>query len=110
MPKRAKGLSAVGLRSLPPGRHADGGGLYAVIALGSRTWAFRYQRHGRRREMGLGSIEAISLAAARLRAREASDLLARGIDPIDAREAAEAARKAPVALPPVTFAQAVDDY
>jgi integrase len=110
MPKRAKGLSAVGLRSLPPGRHADGGGLYAVVAPGSRTWAFRYQRHGKRREMGLGSIEAVSLAAARQRAREASDLLAKGIDPIDAREAAEAARKAPAAPPPVTFAQAVDDY
>jgi len=109
VPKRAKGLSAVGLRSLPPGRHADGGGLYAVIAPGSRTWAFRFQRHGKRREMGLGSIDTVTLSMARQLARQASELLAKGVDPIDARGAAAATQKA-VGPAQVTFAQAVDEY
>ena len=110
MPKRAKGLSAVALKTLPPGRHADGGGLYAVIAPGSRTWMFRYQRDGLRREMGLGTMEAVSLAAARQRAREARERLAAGDDPVEARKALAASQRVLAAPAPVTFAQAVDAY
>lgn len=110
MPKRAKGLSAVGLKTLPPGRHADGGGLYAVIAPGSRTWAFRYQQHGRRREMGLGSMEAVPLARAREKAAQARRQLDMGEDPINLRDAAEQALRAPPPPPATTFADAVDAY
>jgi len=110
MPKRAKGLSAVGLDHLPEGRHADGGGLYAVITPASRTWAFRYQRAGKRHEMGLGGMKGLSLAKARKAAKAAADLVAVGIDPIEARAAAEAEKNAPPPSAPTTFAEAVQAY
>lgn len=110
MPKRAKGLSAVGLDHLPLGRHADGGGLYAVISEKSRTWAFRYQRAGKRHEMGLGPMQSVSLATARKKAKAAAAQLEEGKDPIAARAEAEAEAAAPPPTPPTTFAEAVDDY
>ena len=60
---------------------------------GSGKWVWRYSFLGRRRDMGLGSQSAISLAEARkLRDRWAS-VLARGDDPISIRETErEAAR------------------
>jgi len=49
----------------------DGGGLYLrVAAAGSRSWVFRFQLAGKRRDMGLGSYPEISLAEARSRATE----------------------------------------
>jgi Arm domain-containing DNA-binding protein len=45
-----------------PGRYADGAGLYLQITpAGVRSWLFRYMRHGRAREMGLGPLHTISL-------------------------------------------------
>lgn len=110
MPKRAKGLSAVGLDHLPLGRHADGGGLYAVVTEKSRTWAFRYQRAGKRHEMGLGPMQSVSLASARKKAKAAAAVLEEGKDPIAARAEAEAQAAAPPPPPPTTFAEAVEDY
>lgn len=70
-----------------PGRYADGGNLYLVVALGgSRSWAFLYRDGTRQREMGLGSVTAVSLARARELAAQARGLLAEGIDPLDARK------------------------
>jgi integrase len=91
MPKRAAGLTArqVETRRLP-GLFADGGGLYLqVTASGARSWIFRYQLAGRRRDMGLGSAErfGVTLAEARERARAARRLVEEQIDPIDARRA-----------------------
>jgi Arm DNA-binding domain len=88
MPKKAKGLSALGVKSARPGLHADGGGLYLrVEPTGARSWIFRYRMGGRRRGMGLGSTDTFSLAEARERAREARQSLANGIDPIEAKRA-----------------------
>ena len=64
MAKKLTAAQAERLRD--PGRHACGGGLYLqVTSTGSRSWLFRYQRHGRAREMGLGAYPVIGLAAAR---------------------------------------------
>ena len=47
----------------------DGGGLYLrVSATGSKSWVFRFQLDGKRRDMGLGPFPDISLADARGRA------------------------------------------
>ena len=43
---------------------------------------------GRAREMGLGSLAVVSLAEARIKAREQRQLRDKGIDPLDARNAA----------------------
>ena len=46
----------------------DGGGLYlSVSATGAKSWVFRFQLDGKRRDMGLGPFPDISLAAARER-------------------------------------------
>lgn len=68
---------------LKPGRHGDGGGLYlSVSPSGSKSWVFMWNRDGKRREMGLGSYPAVSLAAARKRAGEHRITVAEGRDPI----------------------------
>lgn len=88
-------LSARGVATAAPGRHEDGDGLRLVVSpSGAKRWVFRYSRHGRRREMGLGSYPEIGLAEAReLRARAALALHA-GRDPIDDREAERRANAA----------------
>lgn len=81
-------LSAVGLKSLPPGKHCDGGGLWLHLRPeGGAQWFVRVTVHGRRREMGLGPLHEVSLKAARTRASEARRLAREGIDPIKARQA-----------------------
>ena len=75
-----------------PGLFADGGGLYLAVTGGGKSWIFRYQVAGRRRDMGLGSADTFSLADAREKAREARRLVAEGTDPIEARRAARAAQ------------------
>ena len=78
-----------------PIRQGDGGGLYLQISSGgSKSWLFRFMLDGRSREMGVGSFEFVGLAEARQLASDARQLLARGVDPIDARAEAEKAAKA----------------
>lgn len=130
-PKRPTGplhlLTAKQVQHAQPGDSlADGGGLVLRIDPTSAAWSLRYTApSGRRREMGLripvdrssvGKAQA-SLDAARELAHEARDLLRRGVDPIDAREAAreaavelEAARKAERARQRLTLARAARDY
>lgn len=57
-------LTAVGVRNAKPGRHSDGDGLYLLVKpSGSRTWLLRVQVDGRRRDIGLGSVELVSRAS-----------------------------------------------
>jgi integrase len=77
-----------------PGYYAAGigaPGLYLCIAKGgSKSWIYRYQMAGRRRDMGLGSVQAFTLAEARDKAIDLRRMVARGVDPIDAKRAARA--------------------
>jgi integrase len=74
---------------LEPGRHSDGGGLFlAVSKSGARSWVFLWKTGGRRREMGLGSLNAVPLAQARVLAEKARQDCAAGRDPIAVRDAA----------------------
>ena len=83
-------LSATKVTSLTErGYYADGGGLYfRVSKFNTRSWAFRYTRAGKPREMGLGAFPDVILKEARDRAAEARKLLRDDIDPIDQRQAA----------------------
>ena len=70
-----------------PGRHADGGGLYLVVNKGgSKQWVFLFRFGGRLREMGLGGVSAVSLAEARKLAEACRAKVAKGINPIEARQ------------------------
>jgi integrase len=91
------------------GRYSDGGGLYLQVANGGKVWVFQYQRHGRSRAMGLGSIRAVPLALARELAARYREDLARGLDPIDLRKATGLAAKAERAKL-ATFKQCAEDY
>lgn len=72
-----------------PGRYNDGLGLWLQITEeGSKSWLFRYMRHGRARQMGLGPLHTVSLAEARVRARQARQVLLDGEDPIELRRKA----------------------
>jgi integrase len=86
-------LSAVKVQGLKaPGYYADGGGLYFRVAPGgTKSWVFRFARHGRTRDMGLGSYPAVTLAMARELATECRRTLASGIDPIEDRNEKRAA-------------------
>ena len=64
-----KALSAAFVRSAPPGRHADGNGLYLFVQpSGTRSWVQRLVIRGRRRELGLGAATLVPLAKAREKA------------------------------------------
>jgi hypothetical protein len=70
------------------GRYSDGGGLVLQISKwGTKSWIFRYERDGRERHMGLGSLSTVSLATARDAAQKCRQLLLEGRDPIDQRNA-----------------------
>ncbi|MER8399837.1 integrase arm-type DNA-binding domain-containing protein [Mesorhizobium sp. M1348] len=70
-----------GMVKAAKGRIGDGGGLWLMPRGDKQYWVFIYQRHGRRREMGLGPLEAVSLADAREKADEVRKLLHSGKDP-----------------------------
>ncbi len=73
-----------------PGMYSDGNGLYLrVTKTGTKGWIHRYQMKGNRKDMGLGTLETISLKKAREKAADNRKLITKGIDPIAAREAEE---------------------
>ena len=82
-----------------PGLHLDAEGLYLSVARGgSKSWIYRYQIDGKRREMGLGGYPAVSLAKARLRRDEFWRLRKQGVDPLAARDRRRAAEAAEAAV------------
>jgi integrase len=89
------------------GMHADGRNLYLLIGpTGARSWIFRYQIRGKRRDMGLGPVEFVSLAEARDKAYQLRrGLRLEGIDPIEEKRAA---KPQPVRL--ITFAEVAERY
>ena len=78
-----KRLSAPFVRSAPPGRHCDGNGLYLYVQkTGTRSWIQRLVIRGRKRELGLGSVQLVSLAEAREQALANRKLAREGGDPL----------------------------
>ena len=85
-----KALSAAFVRSAPPGRHADGNGLYLFVQpTGTRSWIQRIVIRGRRRELGLGAAGLVSLAEARELALANRKLARSGGDPLSEKRRAE---------------------
>lgn len=92
------------------GRYGDGRGLYLqVTATGTKSWLFRYERDGREKSMGLGSVADFTLEEARDKARDARRALAEGRDPLSEKRALkEAASHA--AAKTISFAEAAQRY
>ncbi|MEQ9811532.1 MAG: tyrosine-type recombinase/integrase [Azospirillaceae bacterium] len=80
-------LTAVQVRNAPPGRHADGNGLYLEVdESGARRWLLRTVVHGRRRHIGLGSAALVPLSEAREKARSLRAIAREGGDPVAERD------------------------
>lgn len=80
MPK----LTALSVKATKkPGRYTDGGGLMLYVQSSeARSWVLRIQVNGKRRDIGLGSAETVSLADAREQAAEIRKMYRSGVDPI----------------------------
>ena len=92
------------------GLTADGGGLYLQVSKsGAKSWLYRFMLNGRAREMGLGSLKAVSLANAREKAALCRSSQADGIDPIEARKAGRS-RSVAADQKTITFEDAADAY
>ena len=65
------------------GRYADGNCLYLTVSeSGSKSWLLRIVVRGRRRDMGLGSVDLVSLEEARDLARQYRRIARSGGDPL----------------------------
>ena len=98
MARKAKELTPLAVAKLnKPGRHFVGGvaGLMLKISpTGTRSWILRAKIGDKRRDMGLGSYPEVSLAKAKELAVEQRLKIKEGIDPILARQSAQASLKA----------------
>ena len=83
MARRVGILSALGVNKIKDkGLYSDGANLYLQVTdTGSKSWLFRYMIEGKNLYMGLGSLNSISLAEARVKAAECRKLLIEGKDP-----------------------------
>jgi integrase len=89
-------LTALGVaKKKTPGRYSDGHGLWLQVSpSGTKAWLFRYMINGRARHMGLGPLHTVNLAEARIRARQARQVILDGQDPIEVKYAARSAFRA----------------
>lgn len=80
-------LSATKVRSITaPGRYADGNGLYLEVdRSGAKRWMLRTVVRGKRSDIGLGGVQIVSLADARLEAQRLRHLARSGGDPLAVR-------------------------
>ncbi len=80
-------LTALAVKNAKPGRHGDGAGLYLLVSpTGAKSWMIRIQQNGKRRDIGLGSVAALSLSEARQRAVDLRKHALNGRDPIAERD------------------------
>lgn len=81
-------LSAAQIRALTkPGRHMDGDGLSLLLTAPKKGyWVLRATINGRRRDIGLGPLDLVTLAEARELAIDMRRDIQRGIDPIEERK------------------------
>ena len=102
----------------PKGRRSvfllDGSGLYLQASIGRhgtirRSWSFRYQLAGKRHEMGLGSLNVLSLKEARLKAQSLRRMLLEYVDPLTEKRKKKAALLAEQAKM-ITFEECAKAY
>ncbi len=113
MPRIAKQLTALEVGRLQePGNYAVGGvpGLYLYVNEGDgRSWILRTVVGSKRRHVGLGGYPAVTLAAARDKARKVREDIEGGIDPIE-RKRAVIARLQAARATEKTFEEAASAY
>ena len=92
------------------GRYGDGGGLYLnVTETGTKSWIFRYMKHGKASTLGIGAYPDTSLAEARELAAELRKQIRAGNNPAIERKAVAIAVRAEHANA-VTFDHCAEKY
>jgi integrase len=88
-------LNTLKVRNAKPGRHGDGEGLYLLVKpSGARSWLLRIQQSGKRRDIGLGSVDLSNRSPEERRASDDIPLLARRLLTLqEARDKAAELRK-----------------
>lgn len=80
-------LTVKQVKAAGPGVHVDGKGLLLrVSSKSAKSWILRVQYDGRRRDIGLGSVDILSLAEAREKAAQLRKVALTGGDPIAERD------------------------
>lgn len=99
-------------RQIPPGKYADGDGLYFVVAgPTSRNWSYRYWMNGKERWHGLGSFNEVSLKEARIARDEARQSVRSGVDIVQAKRLARQEAKSNAArAEALTFRECAESY
>lgn len=79
-------LTELKIKHAKPGYWLDSDGLYLQVGeSGAKSWIYRFQLNGKRREMGLGSLSDVGAKDARRRAAEARARVHNKIDPLEHR-------------------------
>lgn len=92
------------------GLYGDGAGLWLQVSkTGAKSWLYRYMRHGKAREMGLGAVHTVSLVEAREKARQCRALILEGKDPL-AEKHATLQRARLEAAKTISFAECASAY
>lgn len=97
-----------------PGMYADGNGLYLQVTGDgdkrvAKPWIYRFMFGGKEYYMGLGSLSALGIADARIKATECRRVRLEGLNPIETRRA-ERAHAALEAARAVTFEACADQH
>lgn len=80
-------LTARKVETAKPGKYGDGGNLWLVVTkTGTKKWVLRFTFRGQPKEMGLGSADRVTLAAAREKATTARRKIGQGLNPINERK------------------------
>lgn len=109
MAREINKLNPMKIKAAPIGKLSDGGGLYLDKTATSAKWIWRYVISGQKREMGLGSVDDVTLAGARRARDKWADVLREGRDPISERNRLAEAEKAERNRANPTFAEAAAD-
>ncbi len=111
MPRQIRRLNALAVsRAKKRGMYPDGNGLYLqVAASGAKSWVYRFMLNGSPRYMGLGPLDAVTLADARVKALAARQLRLAGVDPIKARGDARTSARLEAARS-ISFQDAAEAY
>lgn len=104
--KRVERLIAEGKK----GKFADERGLYLQVQTATNvSWIFRYKLDGKRRDMGLGRVDDVTLEAAREKARKARNQKWEGLCPLTEQRKTLQANKL-MRAKDKTFKEVADDY
>lgn len=109
MARELNKLNPMKIKAAPAGRLSDGGGLYLDKTATSAKWIWRYVIAGQKREMGLGALDQVTLAAARRDRDKWSAVLREGRDPISERNRLAEEQRAERNRADPTFAEAAAD-